>query len=60
MQAAVVCPYCGEPEVVAIDFSGGARQSYTEDCAVCCRPHIIHVEAGADYRLMRVWADRED
>jgi hypothetical protein len=31
------CPYCGEPLTLVVDEFGGRRQSYVEDCAVCCR-----------------------
>lgn len=24
-----------------MDSSGGARQTFTEDCTVCCRPNLI-------------------
>lgn len=43
------CPYCGEPVEVEVDTSGGERQTYVEDCPVCCRPWDVHVwvdEAG--------------
>lgn len=36
--AAATCPYCGEPVELALDPGGGPRQSYVEDCPVCCRP----------------------
>ena len=38
------CPYCGEPVEVDVDASGGERQSYVEDCTVCCRPWQVEVE----------------
>jgi hypothetical protein len=31
-----------------VDPGGGARQVYTEDCAVCCRPNLITVTVDAD------------
>jgi hypothetical protein len=37
------CPYCGEEVEVDIDESGGSRQSYVEDCPVCCRPWQVTV-----------------
>ncbi len=43
----VVCPFCWEPVVLAVDTSGG-EQSYVEDCTVCCRPMNIRVEIGAN------------
>ncbi len=36
------CPYCGEPNLLAIDVSAGA-QRYVEDCQVCCRPMTVTV-----------------
>ena len=39
----LTCPYCGEPVDVAIDEGGGSRQSYVEDCSVCCRPWRVEV-----------------
>ena len=35
------CAFCGEENEVLIDPSGGRRQTFTEDCAVCCRPNLI-------------------
>lgn len=37
------CPSCGEPVALAVDTSAGARQSYVEDCPVCCRPMQVQV-----------------
>jgi hypothetical protein len=39
----VSCPYCGEPNDIELDPSGGASQSYEEDCQVCCRPWSVKV-----------------
>jgi len=38
----VQCPYCGESIELIIDDSAD-RQSYVEDCAVCCRPISVDV-----------------
>ena len=38
------CPYCGELVDLIIDVGGGERQSYVEDCPVCCRPWQVTVE----------------
>jgi hypothetical protein len=35
------CAFCGEDNDVFVDPSGGRRQTFTEDCAVCCRPNLI-------------------
>jgi hypothetical protein len=35
------CAFCGEENEVLVDPSGGRRQTFTEDCGVCCRPNLI-------------------
>jgi len=39
----LICPYCGEPVELDIDECGGSRQSYIEDCPVCCRPWQVEI-----------------
>ena len=46
--ATVWCPYCGEPNEVAVDPGGGSAQEYVEDCAVCCQPWRVTVAYGPD------------
>ena len=41
--ATYACGYCGEENETFVDPSGGSTQSYTEDCAVCCRPNVLHI-----------------
>lgn len=57
-EAAYLCEHCGEEIVTPIDLSAGASQRYVEDCPVCCRPHVIHVDIDADQQV-RVWAEAE-
>jgi hypothetical protein len=57
-EASYVCESCGEEIVVPIDMSAGSSQQYIEDCLVCCRPNLVHVEIDEDGEL-RVWAERE-
>jgi len=42
--AVVYCPYCGEPNEIALDPGSGSHQRYVEDCQVCCQPWqvIVH------------------
>ena len=47
-ESSAVCAYCGEPVEVAIDEDGGRRQSYVEDCPVCCSPWQVEVVRQAD------------
>lgn len=37
------CPHCGESVTIALDWGGGSRQEYVEDCQVCCRPNVLRV-----------------
>jgi hypothetical protein len=57
-EAAYVCDSCGEEIIVPIDLSAGSAQQYVEDCPVCCRANVIHVEVGEDGDV-RVWAEAE-
>jgi hypothetical protein len=38
------CAFCGEENDVFADGRGGRRQTFTEDCTVCCRPNLITLE----------------
>jgi transposase-like protein len=39
----IQCPYCGEPNEISLDPTGGAKQDYVEDCQVCCQPWRVRV-----------------
>jgi hypothetical protein len=53
-----LCDACGEEIVIPLDLSEGSHQSYVEDCPVCCRANVIHVEIDAEGHP-RVWAEPE-
>ena len=55
--ASYFCDACGEEIVIPVDLSAGETQEYVEDCPVCCRPNVIHVEIDDDD--VRVWAEGE-
>ena len=57
-EATYVCPAYGEEIVIPIDLSAGQSQVYTEDCPVCCRPNVIHVEFDA-HGEAQVWSESE-
>jgi len=57
-EATYICDACGEEIVVPIDLSQGTSQDYVEDCPVCCRANVIHIEVGDDGDV-RVWAESE-
>ncbi|HEX6275328.1 MAG TPA: CPXCG motif-containing cysteine-rich protein [Polyangiaceae bacterium] len=54
----VECPFCGQSDELYVDPGGGEEQTYTEDCAVCCRPRVVHVEPGEEPGSLRVWVER--
>lgn len=47
-----VCGSCGELIVVPVDLSAGNMQTYVEDCPVCCRANVIHVEIGPQGEIL--------
>jgi hypothetical protein len=57
-EAAYFCDACGEEIVVPIDLSAGSSQQYVEDCPVCCRPNVIHLEIDEEGGV-RVWGEAE-
>ena len=38
------CAGCGEWNETRVDSSAGTRQSYVEDCQVCCKPNLLRIE----------------
>ena len=42
------CAFCGEDNDLAVDSGGGRRQTFTEDCTVCCRPNLITLALDED------------
>ncbi len=57
-ETAYVCDACGEEIVIPLDLSAGAMQQYVEDCPVCCRPNVVHVEIEENGDA-RAWAEAE-
>ena len=47
-EASYTCDACGEDIVIPIDPSAGTRQKYVEDCPVCCRANVIHIDIDED------------
>lgn len=39
----ITCPYCGETIEVLVEATDETYE-YIEDCQVCCRPIVFHVE----------------
>lgn len=44
LEASYECAFCGETIWTSVDPSAGRRQSYTEDCQVCCSPNLLEIE----------------
>ena len=48
------CPYCHKNISMLVDISEPGRQTYVEDCEICCRP--IQITYSADQgKLARLW-----
>jgi hypothetical protein len=43
MNAGFQCAGCGEWNEAPVDESAGRKQSYVQDCQVCCRPNVLQV-----------------
>ena len=43
MIAGFQCAGCGEWNETTVDSSAGMRQSYVEDCQICCKPNVLVV-----------------
>jgi transcription elongation factor Elf1 len=56
MEHSFSCPYCGEEISMVLDVSV-RRQSYVEDCEVCCNPIEIEYEV-EDQALVEFSAGR--
>ncbi|MEM9555502.1 MAG: CPXCG motif-containing cysteine-rich protein [Acidobacteriota bacterium] len=46
--AAYDCGYCGEGNVIEVDWSAARRQEMVEDCTVCCRPNVVTITLESD------------
>ncbi len=42
------CPYCNEPNEILVDLTGGEKQKFVHDCAVCCHPILIKLEVNPE------------
>jgi hypothetical protein len=43
MTSSFQCASCGEMNETSVDESAGSKQSYVEDCQVCCRPNVLKI-----------------
>lgn len=56
-EASYICDACGEEIVIPLDLSQGSSQEFVEDCPVCCRANVLHLEIDGDD--VKVWAELE-
>jgi hypothetical protein len=42
-----------------VDLSGGSRQVYVEDCAVCCRPNVLRILINPEDASVAIEAEQE-
>ena len=57
-EATYICGACGEEVVIPVDLSQGDEQEYVEDCPVCCRANLIHLDVDAEGEIS-AWAELE-
>jgi hypothetical protein len=57
-ESSYVCDACGEEIVIPLDISQGSSQEYVEDCPVCCRANLIHIEIDEQGNV-KAWAQLE-
>jgi hypothetical protein len=53
------CAACGEWNTTSVDASAGHRQSYVEDCQVCCKPNVLRVEYDVSSQEFFITAELE-
>jgi Cysteine-rich CPXCG len=59
MEASFQCAGCGESNETTVDESAGTRQSYIEDCQVCCKPNLLRVDYDSAEREFVIMAELE-
>jgi hypothetical protein len=51
------CAACGEINETLVDPSQGPRQTYVEDCQVCCRANVLRIVVGDDAAEIQATAE---
>lgn len=59
MNSGFQCGGCGEWNSTTVDASAGRRQTYVEDCQVCCRPNVLQIEYDSDTQDFVITAQLE-
>ena len=59
MRLGFQCAGCGQWNEMVVDASNGMRQSYVEDCQVCCKPNLLRIEWDRDSGQYAISAELE-
>jgi len=59
MDAGFQCAACGQWNTTSVDESAGGRQSYVEDCQVCCKPNLLRIDYDASAQKFFISAELE-
>ena len=59
MIARFQCAGCGEWNETTVDEAAGTRQSYVEDCQVCCKPNVLRVSWVPDTEEFTIYSELE-
>lgn len=59
MESGFQCAGCGQWNATTIDESAGRRQSYVEDCQVCCKPNVLRIEYDGSAQQLVIAAELE-
>ena len=43
VSATYICSCCLQENEIIVDITEGPKQTFTEDCTVCCRPNVLHI-----------------
>jgi hypothetical protein len=54
------CAFCGEVNTTFVDLSAGNRQSYIEDCQVCCCPNVLYLQVDDETLAVEIESEREN
>jgi hypothetical protein len=59
VDAGFQCASCGEWNEIVVDHSQGKSQIYVEDCQICCKPNVLHLEYDPTAEEYVITADPE-
>ena len=51
------CPFCMSNNILVLDVTEGAKQSFVVDCEVCCSPVRVNILLGLDADQMDLVAE---